>query len=98
MVTIRDLGLCPCPRCLVPQQGLEAMGQIRDEKIRAKPRTVLVDDVKLARKFIYEFGYGISSVHVERLLKATSAVPTLVSSLDCIMNGYKPRNTLECVS
>ncbi|KAJ3804065.1 hypothetical protein F5876DRAFT_70939 [Lentinula aff. lateritia] len=37
----------------------------------------LVDKVTTAREYIYHKGYGIRSVYVEGLLKATSSVPTM---------------------
>jgi hypothetical protein len=53
---------------------------ISDGKIRSvKVRKYDTDSVNKARKAIYELGKPIGGVHVQRLLKATSAVPTLVS-------------------
>lgn len=44
-----------------------------------KPRSYDTYRVNKARKFIYELGKPIKGVHVERLLKDFSGVPTLVS-------------------
>lgn len=34
LATIRDFGLCPCPRCLTPKSKLHLMGQARDAAYR----------------------------------------------------------------
>ncbi|KAJ3750342.1 hypothetical protein DFH05DRAFT_1388622, partial [Lentinula detonsa] len=77
LATIRDLGSCPCPRCLVPKSSLDQMGSKRDIKLREKICTFLVDKVMRARQWIYNEGIKIRGSAVERLLKETSSVPTL---------------------
>ncbi|KAJ4492269.1 hypothetical protein C8R41DRAFT_832720 [Lentinula lateritia] len=53
------------------------MGQVRDIQTRLRHvRTCFVEKVKQARKLIYTDGRPINGVHVERLLKETSSVPT----------------------
>jgi Plavaka transposase len=80
LATIRDKGLCPCPRCLVTKSKLDRLGLISDTKLRiVKARKYNMGSVKKARKAIYELGKPIGGVHVQGLLKATSAVPTSVS-------------------
>jgi hypothetical protein len=82
IASIRNLGRCPCPRCLVPLDRAANMGMQRDmtqRKILAR-----VDDVnrrnrvKVAREHIYEKNSGINSKGVENLLQETSLVPTAV--------------------
>jgi hypothetical protein len=83
LATIRDKGLCPCPRCLIPQNKLDRVGQVADMKIRINQERQLQDTtelVKKARKAIYEQGAPIAGAYVQRLLKPTSSIPTLVSS------------------
>lgn len=80
LATIRDQGICPCPRCLVPKSGLDQVGLKSDGKIRIdKARKYGMETVKKARRAIYALGMPIGGAHVQQLLKATSAVPTLVS-------------------
>ncbi|KAI0357196.1 hypothetical protein OH77DRAFT_141434 [Trametes cingulata] len=80
LATIRDMGNCPCPRCLVAKDAISAVGTPRDMSLRV--RKARVDDVdrrykvNLARSFIYEQGKGIASAAVENLLKPESLVPT----------------------
>jgi Plavaka transposase len=80
---IRDLGCCPCPRCLVQLTNAPNMGQVRDMKQRRLLARVddeiTRDKVNLARDFIYNRHYVVNSKAVEYILKAQSLVPTLVS-------------------
>ncbi|KAI8973085.1 hypothetical protein BD414DRAFT_425210 [Trametes punicea] len=81
LATIRDMGNCPCPRCLVPKDAISAVGTTRD--IRLRSHNIRVDDVdrrykvNRARTFIYDQRRGIGSKAVEDLLKARSLVPTV---------------------
>ena len=70
LATIRDKGLCPCPRCLVPKSKLDQTGTKRDSKFR------LQND-----RAIYDSAAAIAGAAVNRLLKATSSVPPLVSQI-----------------
>jgi hypothetical protein len=80
LATIRDKGLCPCPRCLVPESKLDQLGLIADTKGRiTKVRKYPADSVREVRKVIYEDGKPIRGAAVQRCLKATSTVPTIVS-------------------
>ena len=80
LATIRDKGLCPCPRCLVPKSKLDQTGTKHDNKFRLRNhRTYLSDHVLIARNAIYKSAAAIAGAIVNRLLKATSSVPTLVS-------------------
>ena len=82
LATIRDKGLCPCPRCLVPKSKLDQTGTKRDSKFRLQnDRTYLFDRVLIARNAIYNSAAAIAGAAVNRLLKATSSVPTLVSQI-----------------
>ncbi|KAI9058875.1 hypothetical protein FKP32DRAFT_1581209, partial [Trametes sanguinea] len=80
LATIRDMGNCPCPRCLVRKDAISAVGTKRD--MDARVRQMRVDDadrqfkVARARSFIYDQHRGIGSKPVEDLLKPESLVPT----------------------
>jgi len=79
LATIRDQGLCPCPHCLVPKSKLDQLGHIINEKNRiVKACKYHADLVNKVWEFIYELGMPIGGVAVQRLLKDTSMVPTLV--------------------
>ena len=59
---------------------LDQTGTNHDIKLRLKNvRTYLFDYVQIARNAIYKSGVAIAGTVVNRLLKATSSVPTLVS-------------------
>ncbi|KAJ3874470.1 hypothetical protein F5051DRAFT_443301 [Lentinula edodes] len=77
LATIRDKGLCPCPRCLIRKDSFDRMGLVRDMQMRTRNiRTYFVNKVNRARHFIYSMGHPINGVHVENLLKDSSSVPT----------------------
>jgi hypothetical protein len=79
LATIRDKGLCPCPRCLIPKAKTDLMGQARDLAQRiSHTRNILYDVVQTARRFIYQSAIPINGTAVEQLLKPTSSVPTVV--------------------
>lgn len=83
MTTIRHLGVCPCPRCMVKMSKVYLIGTKTDRKNRTELRRI--DDqkrqnaIQLARKAIYEGNDTIDSTYVERQLKDLSWVPTSVS-------------------
>ena len=81
LATMRGRGLSPCPRCLVPKSKLDQTGTKRDSNFRLKNvRTYLFDSVQIARNAIYNSAAAIAGTVVDRLLKAMSSVPTLVSN------------------
>ncbi|KAJ7695466.1 hypothetical protein B0H17DRAFT_930752 [Mycena rosella] len=80
LATIRNLGKCPCPRCLVTKDKLDQVGTARDDKIRVTSKRVDDEDlrstIQKARDRIYRWGRTIKSITVERLLSPKSWVPT----------------------
>lgn len=82
LATIRNFGLCPCPRCLIPKDKIPDVGKVYDD--RRRNTTSRIDsaarnfDIDTARKFIYENGEGVKSAAVERVLRDKSLVPTTV--------------------
>jgi hypothetical protein len=93
LATIRDKGLCPCPRCLTPKAKLDRVGHVTDAKARTNQARKFQDvsnSVNKARNAIYKRGVPIGGAYVQQLLKPTSTVPTLVSQ--CILfNSVVPR-------
>ena len=81
--SIRDLGRCPCPRCLIPMARVYRMGMVQDMKERKT--LARVDDenrrhkVELAREIIYKKNYAVNNEKVESILRPESLVPTAVS-------------------
>jgi hypothetical protein len=97
LATIRDQGLCPCPRCLVPKRKLDQLGILADTRNRfSKARKYDGDSVREARRSIYELGMGINGAAIQRELKATSAVPTLVSIQRVLQQCCKLLKTTPC--
>lgn len=82
LASIRNLGGCPCPRCLIPLSDAHKFGMKRDQNRRV---TLAREDnqsrrakVSGARKVIYDRNYAVTSAPVEALLKEQSLVPTAV--------------------
>jgi hypothetical protein len=79
---IRNLGHCPCPRCLIPLDRVNNMGMRQD--MTQRETLARVDDtdrrnrVATAREHIYEKNYLVHGAAVERLLQKDSLVPTTV--------------------
>ncbi|KIO20788.1 hypothetical protein M407DRAFT_219893, partial [Tulasnella calospora MUT 4182] len=80
VATIRDLGQCPCPLCLVTLDQVHLLGQVADERIRiVKARvdsTERISKVQSARKIIYQHGYAATNDRSEYFLKPESLVAT----------------------
>ena len=85
IVSICNLGRCPCPHCLIPLDHVANMGMRQD---MAQCRTLAqIDNVKqrnrveMAREKIYEKGYVVDSKAVEAFLQEDSLVPTAVCAI-----------------
>ena len=80
LATIRDNGLCPCPRCLMPKTKLDRIGHRWDVGFRLKSvRQYLADKVRQARNIVHKLGQAVSGTGVDGILKSTSLVPVIVS-------------------
>ena len=83
LASIRNLGRCPCPRCLILLDRVPNMGMRRDMAQRMS--LARVDNlerrsrIKAARDIIYVKNYRTDSKAVEDLLQKDSLVPTAVS-------------------
>ncbi|KAG1881540.1 hypothetical protein C8R48DRAFT_587375 [Suillus tomentosus] len=87
VATIRQLGGCPCSRCLIPTNRLHCLGMAHD-RAQLRKRSVVImgydtrSDVTRSQlvitacRQIYEKHYGVDSTVVEALLKPESWVPT----------------------
>ncbi|KAF8673118.1 hypothetical protein RHS04_07673 [Rhizoctonia solani] len=63
LATIRNLGVCLCPRCLAKKRLASKLGTLHD--------------TYEARRLIYNLGHSVQSKQIEALLQAESYVPTL---------------------
>ncbi|KAF8835853.1 hypothetical protein BDN67DRAFT_992306 [Paxillus ammoniavirescens] len=80
IATIRNLGTCPCPWCLIPKDHVHNVAS----EIDVLQRSILArrdteerhKKVAAAQKLIYEQQYVVDTPQVEALLKNESLVPT----------------------
>lgn len=81
IASIKDMGSCPCPRCLMPKASFNLLGLFSDMQDRiTNLRTYSLTRVVEARKFIYGWGHTVNGSKVQTLLGAGSWVPTIVSA------------------
>ena len=82
IATIRDFGLYPCTRCLIPKDQIFKIGTDDDRHARQESRRVDTIErqgrVEGARTDLYENGYALSGDHVDGALKDGLLVPTKV--------------------
>jgi hypothetical protein len=84
VVTIRQLGGCPCLRCLIPTARLQNLVMSRDRQQHstlARSNASRDQSVAAARSLVYERNYGVDSTAIESLLKPESWVPNSVSMI-----------------
>ncbi|KAF8837831.1 hypothetical protein BDN67DRAFT_991589 [Paxillus ammoniavirescens] len=81
IVTIRNLGKCPCPRCLILKSRVHLLATKLDilecETLSCSDTAQRHAKVISAHKLIYESNYAVDGTCVEELLKDESLVPTL---------------------
>lgn len=81
IANIKNLGKCPCPRCLVELAEVRDLGKDVDRDRRAnirKPTPKLFRIVRKARKAIFR-GSAVSGSHVEKVLEGGSRAAVHVS-------------------
>ncbi|KIO21350.1 hypothetical protein M407DRAFT_29068 [Tulasnella calospora MUT 4182] len=80
IATIRNLGNCPCPLCLVHRDDIHLLGTAQDQQTRSEHARTDDEDhrrrVGLARDIIYKQGYAPGNEHSEQFLKEDSSVAT----------------------
>ena len=80
---IRNLGRCPCPRCLIPLDRAHKLGMERDRMQRVTlarlDSTSRRLKVESARRIIYEMNRAVTHKGVEDLLFEESLVASTVS-------------------
>ncbi|KIK31555.1 hypothetical protein CY34DRAFT_66194, partial [Suillus luteus UH-Slu-Lm8-n1] len=78
IATIKDMGACPCPRCLIPKASFDLLGIASDMRDRlAKLRTYSLARVISARDFIYTLGSTVNGSRVQTALGDGSWFPTV---------------------
>ena len=89
LAALRDKGLCLCPRCLVPRDALDKLGQVRDSQGRiSRARIFDLDWITRARNIIYQLGFPVRSAGIERMLKPASLSPTVVGICPPMFDSY----------
>lgn len=82
LATIRDQGVCPCPRCIIQKDMIPFVGTASDINYRKlckrKDTEQRIKLVKRASNLIYKKGAVVKSKKVEDLLQSSSMVPTMV--------------------
>ncbi|EGN92220.1 hypothetical protein SERLA73DRAFT_127673 [Serpula lacrymans var. lacrymans S7.3] len=80
LLCLRNLGQCPCPRCLILMSQISNIGTPQDRKLQETQarvnNTTYLAKILSARKLIYKDNYAVNNTAVERLLKPHSLVPT----------------------
>ena len=82
IVSIQNLGKCPCPHCCIPLKQVHQMGMPRDSNQCLTLARVdgihRQGTVTAARCIIYDMHYPVNSAAVEALLKDESLTPNIV--------------------
>ncbi|KIM58439.1 hypothetical protein SCLCIDRAFT_1191277, partial [Scleroderma citrinum Foug A] len=76
IATIRNMGVCPCPHCLIPKSRVHQIATERDMLqqmfLQCCDTKEWHDKVVAAHRLIYEKQYGVHASQVEELLKSES--------------------------
>ncbi|KAJ3576110.1 hypothetical protein NP233_g670 [Leucocoprinus birnbaumii] len=79
LATIRFLGGCPCPRCMIKKNMICGLGTAADQEARNNARTDSIARqglVEQARKLVFRSGKSVASGPVEKILKPHSMTLT----------------------
>ncbi|KAF7426603.1 hypothetical protein PC9H_008972 [Pleurotus ostreatus] len=82
LATIRYLGGCPCPRCLIAKAKIRNLGMKHDMLARERLNRIRIDSnsiqnrIETARKHLFAFGALVNGTKVDGQLKKDSLVPT----------------------
>ncbi|KAG2051492.1 hypothetical protein BDR06DRAFT_889839, partial [Suillus hirtellus] len=82
IVTIKDMGSCLCPCCLVTKLKADCVGFMQDMHRRIEGlRVYCLQKTQTAQDIVYKSGYAVDGIAVEKVLSSESWVPTIVSIL-----------------
>ncbi len=100
--SIRSMGSCPCPRCLVPKNSTDQLGTKSDQRQRVSlaREDNLQYRVKIsnAREIIYAQNRTVDSNFVDNILFPESLVPTEVFLIPIFINSSTSNLPLaECI-
>lgn len=83
LANVRNLGNCPCPRCLTPMADVPNLGTAEDRAQRSSlarnSNAEWQDKISSARNLIYRQNYAVTNDQVEAKLKSESLTPNTVS-------------------
>ncbi|KAK0226736.1 hypothetical protein EDD85DRAFT_923411 [Armillaria nabsnona] len=89
LASIKSLGRCLCPRCLITKDKVSELGMKRDMTRReAQARedgTSRQFSIEMVRKWIYEKGFPVSGAQVEKVLNPTSLTPNRNSFSEALL-------------
>ncbi|KAF9470994.1 hypothetical protein BDN70DRAFT_820597 [Pholiota conissans] len=95
LACIRENGLFPCHRCLIPKTAISRLGFADDIAFRIEhARTFLADRVARARNFIYKSAKPINGTDVESELRQTSSVATMNAFVARLGKKFDPSKML----
>ncbi|KAF8833415.1 hypothetical protein BDN67DRAFT_992844 [Paxillus ammoniavirescens] len=78
IATIRDMGRCPCPHCLVPKHLINHIGLLSNARLRvSRMRQFALHKVQQVREYILQEARAVDGSFVEHLLSGESWVPTV---------------------
>ncbi len=87
LASIKSLGKCLCPRCLITKDKVSELGMKRDMARRetwARKDAILRQfTIEMVRKWIYEKGFPVAGDQVEKVLSPVSLMPNRVHSHSC---------------
>lgn len=87
--SIRNMGRCPCPRCLIPKDHLHRVGTELDKSQRSTlarvDNKIYRETIATAHAKIYEGNWAVDSAPIENLLQEHSLVPTKVFVFFCLL-------------
>ncbi len=83
LASIKALGRCLCPRCLIPKEKVPEMGTKRDMAQRdnkgREDSTTRHYDISMVRKWIFTKGFPVGGAQVEKVLRPLSLTPHKVT-------------------
>ncbi|THU90004.1 hypothetical protein K435DRAFT_676718 [Dendrothele bispora CBS 962.96] len=81
LATIRSLGHCPCPHCLVEKHQIRQLGMRWDRSRRINKARIDTEHrqniIVNLRRWIFDYGYRIASQAIEVVLQPLSYIPTV---------------------
>lgn len=85
LTAIKNLGKCPCPRCLVTKDQISQAGTKPDLRRRHTLKRVdnaaLQSSVQKTRNWLFTKGYKVTSQRLKRMLDSKSLTPMQVRGL-----------------